>query len=115
MSEVFIKFYLDEDVDVSIAEIICSKGFKAIATSEIGRKGESDQSQLEYAVERNLTIVTHNRIDFEELAKEYFFAGRNHPGIIISVQRPPQIIAEKLLHILDDFTADEMKNQIIYI
>jgi predicted nuclease of predicted toxin-antitoxin system len=115
VNDIFIKFYLDEDVDVLVAEMIRSEGFYAISTDEAGRKGQSDRQQFEFAVSQNYTIVTHNRIDFEKLAQEYFTNEETHYGLIISVQRPPQTVAARLLHILNDFTADEMKNQIIYI
>ncbi len=115
MNEIFIKLYLDEDVDILVAEIICSKEFYVISTNEMGRKGKSDSQQLKYAVSKKCAIVTHNRVDFEELAKEYFADNKMHYGIIISVQRLPQEISARLLSILNDFTADEMKNQIIYI
>ena len=115
MNELFINLYLDEDVDHLVAKLVRPNGFNVIITSEIGRRGESDSLQLEYAVENNLTILTHNRVDFERLAQEYFFDGKTHYGIIISVQRPPHEIAEKLLNILNDFTMDETMNQIIYI
>jgi len=115
VNELFIKFYLDEDVDVLIAELVRSQNFQVISTDEVGRKGKSDPQQLEYAVNRRSAIVTHNRVDFEELAQQYFHENQTHYGIVIAVQRPPYEIAERLLRILNDFTADEMTNQIIYI
>ena len=115
MNDVFIKLYLDEDVDVLVAELILSQGFQAITTNEVRRKGEEDPQQLEYAVSQQCAIVTHNRVDFEMLAQQYFADGQTHHGIIIAVQRQPNKIAELLLNILNNFTADEMVNQIIYI
>lgn len=112
---IFIKFYLDEDVDVLIASLVSPQGFQVTTTNEAGRKGQSDPEQLEYAIGLQSAIVTHNRIDFEELAQEYFASGKNHYGIVIAVQRQPRDIAKRLLDVLDNFTADEMRNQIIYI
>ncbi len=80
-----------------------------------GAKGSADPQQLEYAISRQSAIVTHNRLDFEKLARQYFAGGQTHYGIIVSVQRLPQEIAERLLSVLNDFTMDEMINQIIYI
>ncbi len=115
MSDLFIKLYLDEDVDVFIAELLRAQNFQAVSVSEVGRRGKSDAEQLEYAVSKNYAILTHNRVDFEELAQDYFFDNLTHYGIIISVQRPPREIKERLLDILNKFTADEMINQIVYI
>jgi len=115
VSKLFIEIYLDENVHVLIAKIVQSHGFKAVTTQEVGRRGTSDPKQLRYANDQNYAILTHNRVDFEELAKNYFSLDKNHSGIIIAADNSPQEIARRLLVILNDLTADEMKNQIIYI
>jgi predicted nuclease of predicted toxin-antitoxin system len=115
VSDVFIKVYLDEDVNVLIAEIVRSRNFEALTVTEAGRKGKSDAEQLKFAAEADYAILTHNRVDYENLAKDYFANDKRHYGIIIAVRRPSSEIAERLLSVLNDFTADEMKNQIIYI
>lgn len=113
--DVFIKLYLDEDVDVLVADLLRAQSFEVFTTSELGHKSKSDPEQLEYAVAEKLTIVTHNRTDFEKLAQRYFDSGTTHFGIVIAVQRAPHEIAARLLGILNNFTADEMVNQIHYI
>jgi hypothetical protein len=55
------------------------------------------------------------RIDFEQLAAKYFSEGLTHAGIIIAVRRPATEIVLRLLKVLDRFTADEMRNQLIYL
>ena len=115
MNKLFIEIYLDENVHVLIAKILRSHGFKAVMTHEVERKGTSDSEQLKYASENGYAILTLNRTDFEELAKDYFNAGKYHYGIIIAADNSPQEIARRLISILNDFTADEMTNQIIYI
>lgn len=115
MNKLFIEIYLDENVHVLIAKIVRSHGFKAVTTQEAGRKGTSDPEQMDYAGEQGSAILTLNRTDFEELAKEYFDSGKNHHGIIIAADNSPQEIARRLITILNDITADEMTNQIIYI
>ncbi|MGI8669525.1 MAG: DUF5615 family PIN-like protein [Aridibacter sp.] len=115
MNGIFAKIYFDEDVNVLVAELIRQHNFQTLTTTEADRKGESDLSQLEYSAKNGYVILTHNRIDFEELAKSYFAENKTHFGIIIAVRRPPQIIAERLLKILDIFSADEFINQTIYI
>ena len=78
MSKLFTEIYLDENVRVLIAKIVQSHGFKAVKTQEIGRRGISDPEQLKYANDLNYAILTHNRVDFEELAKDCFALGKNH-------------------------------------
>jgi hypothetical protein len=78
-------------------------------------KENPDAERLQYAAQNGFAILTHNRTDYEELARDYFANDKTHRGIIIAVRRPIHEIAERLLKILNDFMADEMKNQIIYI
>ena len=115
MSSLFIELYLDEDVDVLVADLIRARGFKAMTTQEAGRKKKDDDEQLAFAVSQQLTLLTHNRVDFEIRAQGYFVTGKPHCGIIIAARRDPYEIARRLLVILNQVTADEMADQIRYI
>lgn len=110
-----IELYLDEDVDVLIADLLRPRRFAVTTTHEVKRNERTDAQQLEFAVANQKTLLTHNRQDFEQLAREYFEAERMHYGIIIAVRRSPYEIARRVLKILNTTTAEEMKNQLIYI
>jgi len=111
----FVKTYLDENISFVVAEILRSRGFEAMTAQEAGNKGLSDDKQLEFASHQGMAILTHDRVDFEELATDYFANDKTHHVIIIAYPRLPQLIAEQLSKILNRITADEMTNQIIYI
>jgi predicted nuclease of predicted toxin-antitoxin system len=115
VSTLFIELYLDEDVNVLVAELLRARGFTAITTREAGQLRNSDAEQLAYAVSQRKTFLTHNRADFEALAKECFAAGKTHYGIIIAVRHPAQEIVRRLLRLLNQVTADEMQDQLRYI
>lgn len=115
MGGLFIELYLDEDVSVLVAELMRARGFAATTTRDAERRGSSDAEQLAFAASRGKALVTHNRVDFEALAKQYYETDEGHHGIIIAVRRSPYEIARRLLLILNDVTADEMRNQIRYI
>ena len=116
MSEkLFIELYLDEDVSILIADLIRARGFSATTTLNAGNLAKHDRAQLEFAIESGRVLLTHNRVDFERLAVEFFEQGRAHSGIIIAARRPPVLIASRLLAILGSMTADGMKDQIRYI
>jgi hypothetical protein len=114
-TRLFIALYLDEDVDVLVARLVRARGFEVFATEDVGRKGAKDPEQLAYAAAGGYAIVTHNRRDFERLAREYGDATRHHTGIIIARRRLPFELAARLLDLLDLITADEMANQVLYI
>lgn len=115
MNELFLSLYLDEDVDVLIAHLIQARGFNVTTTRNERQLHSDDDVQLEYAVSRQMTLVTHNRVHFEHLAEMYFQAGRMHFGIIIATRRSPYEVARRLLAILNQIAAEEMINQIRYI
>jgi predicted nuclease of predicted toxin-antitoxin system len=115
MSSLFIRLYLDEDVNVLVADLLKARGFDTLTVRDAGQLQASDEEQLAYAVSQQRALVTHNRGDFEALIQTYFDTGQKHYGVILAVRRPPQEIAQRLLAILNQVTADEMENQVRYI
>lgn len=115
MTPTSIELYLDEDVNVLVGDLLLARGFLCLTTAQAGNLGRQDYEQLKYAVNIRRCLLTHNRIDFEALAQEYFGADRFHFGIIIAVRRAPKEIARRLLPILKSRTRDEMQNQLLYI
>jgi len=115
VNDLFIEIYLDEDVSVLVAELLRARGFVAVSTQQAGNLGTSDRDQLEYATSHQLTLLTHNRADFEKLTQEYYSSGAEHSGVIIAVRRPPMNLVRRLLGVIDSVARDEMRNQIIYI
>jgi predicted nuclease of predicted toxin-antitoxin system len=115
MSSFFIRLYLDEDVNVLVADLLKARGFDALTVRDAGQLQASDEEQLAYAVSQQRAFVTHNRGDFEELIQIYFDTKRKHYGVILAVRRSPQEIAKRLLAMLNQVAADEMENQVRYI
>ena len=112
MSPLFIELYLDEDVDVLVADLVRTRGFKVTTTQEAGQIGKNDDEQSAYAVMQQSAFLTHNRVHFEALGRKYYAIGKKHHGIIIAVRRPAHEIVKRLLIILNQVTLDEMENQI---
>jgi predicted nuclease of predicted toxin-antitoxin system len=115
MSKLFAALYLDEDVDILVADLVRARGFSVMTTRDAGKLGADDQAQLAYAIQEERVFFTHNRVDFEGLAADYFTNQRRHYGIIIATRHPPHEVTRRLLIILNHSTADEMENQIVYI
>jgi Domain of unknown function (DUF5615) len=116
VSGLFVELFLDEDVPIVIAAILRARGFVALTAQETGQLGRSDADQLTYATDRRLTLLTHNRDDFIALHTEHLAAGLSHHGIIVAFRRPrPEDVVARLLMLLDEVTADEMRDQLRYI
>jgi predicted nuclease of predicted toxin-antitoxin system len=113
--QLFASVYLDEDTSVVIADLLKANGIHALTVRDAGQLSKSDEQQLLFAASKKMAILTHNRADFEELAAAFSASGRSHSGIIIAVRRTPHEILEKLLHLLNEWTADEIDNQVFYI
>ena len=114
MTRLFAEVYLDEDVSVVVADMLKARGFSVMATRDAGRLGATDIEQLEYAARHGKTLVTHNRVDFEELHRLYLAQGRENWGIIVLGRHRPAILTASLLKLLNRFTADEFRNQLFY-
>ena len=115
MNRLFIDLYLDEDVNVVLSRLVRARGFRVMTTQEAGHVGRTDAEQLAFATDQGRTILTHNRVDFEALARRYFEDKKSHSGIIIAVRRHPKELARRVLILLNSLTADEIENQIRYI
>jgi predicted nuclease of predicted toxin-antitoxin system len=53
-----IKFYLDENLSVEIAEQLNRNGIDAITVRDIGKLGDDDQSHLERATSMGRVLCT---------------------------------------------------------
>ena len=117
MSRFFGSVYVDEDVHVSVGELLQAKGFHSITARDAGMLQQSDDSQLEFAARNGMAILTHNYLDFLDLHTRYLETGISHSGIMLARRFPisPYWIADKIEEVLNQFTADEMDNQLFYI
>ena len=115
MNRLFIDLYPDEDVNVVVSDLVRARGFRVTTTQDAGQIGKSDAEQLAFAAGQGKTILTHNRVDFEALARRYFEDKRTHSGIIIAVRRHPKELCRRVLILLNSLTADEIEDQIRYI
>lgn len=110
-----IAVYSDEDVDIRVAEILKAKGVRAITCRQAGMLGQSDEAQLAWATEHAMALLTHNRVDFEQLARNAIAAGTSHSGMFIAVKRPYHEIARRMSILLNQVTADEISGNILYL
>jgi hypothetical protein len=83
---VVFALYLDEDVDVELAELLKSDGHDVLTTVEAGNANSamSDEDQLAFSTARNRILFTHNVKDFYPLVTEWARSGKEHAGVIVS-------------------------------
>ena len=77
------RYYLDEDLPLSVAVAGRSLGLDVIRSHESGRDGLSDDEQLRLAALDQRCFVTRNRDDFIVLTTQCFAQGSPHAGVLI--------------------------------
>ncbi|HLG30606.1 MAG TPA: DUF5615 family PIN-like protein [Candidatus Brocadiales bacterium] len=71
-----LTFYTNESVSVAVGEGLKRRGVKVISARDADNLGLSDKEQLDYAIKKNLVIVTHDD-DFLSMAMKF-----EHKGIV---------------------------------
>jgi predicted nuclease of predicted toxin-antitoxin system len=73
-----LRLLLDEDSQAQLlVKLLTAAGHDVLTINEIGLAGCTDNVVLDYAIQENRILLTHNCDDFEELHQ----ANPNHSGI----------------------------------
>jgi hypothetical protein len=107
-----LRFHLDENVDPAIADGLRRRGIDVTTTQEMGLLQASDDRQIEFAINQNRVLVTHDD-DFLANAKR----GISHSGIAYchpGTRSVGRIIAALAL-MSDCLSAEEMQNHIEFL
>lgn len=96
-------FYTDEDVAVTLVNLLRAVGYVSTSTRDEGMLDADDGPQLEYATTHKWTIIMHNTKDFRRLHAQWITEGRRHFGIL-TLDRPrgqtPEAIVQRLADLL---------------
>ncbi len=88
MAGLGVRLYTDEHISGRLARALERRGYDAVSCAEAGRadQGISDEAQLVYASQNSRAILTSNHIDFLRLDAAWKRDGRQHAGIILSME-----------------------------
>ncbi len=107
-----VRFYLDENVQVAVAEQLERRGIDAVTVRSLNLLGDEDQNHLERATAMGRVLCTHDT-DYYQLASR----GADHTGIVIGQQDRHTVgdWVNGLVLIHAVYTAEEMRNRIEFL
>ena len=108
-----VNLYLDEDVHGLLATLLRAKNIPVETTQESKMLGKNDWEPFEHAVKTNAVMVTHNRVDFENLFTNYIEQGKNHNGIIVLIRKEAYVMANRLSKFV--LSHGDINNQLWYV
>jgi Domain of unknown function (DUF5615) len=111
---VFAALYTDEDMSALVATLLRSRGLDVTTVPEQSALGKTDREQLEFAAYLGRCILTHNRVDFEQLHLQYMEEGKQHSGIIVVPQKNAYEVARRIGILVSALTVDKIINQLLY-
>lgn len=94
------RFYLDEDIPVTLSAILTANGHPTLTTVQAGNLHTWDAAQLLFATDGGRTLVTHNRGDYRALHEGWLHWSprwreqQPHAGILILGQGNQRLSAE---------------------
>ena len=104
-----MKFYLDEDLNPKIAEILRKSGIDTLSAHEAGMGKVSDQKQLEFAAREKRCLVTRNRDGFIRLTVQFFNDQRTHYGLLIVPYPLPGDQFSRIARVIKKFSHHHQK------
>jgi hypothetical protein len=110
-----LRLYLDEGVDVLLANLLAAHGHDCPTTAAAGRLGSTDEEQLQFAAQESRVLISHNRTDFENLARAWWVAQRDHAGIVLALRRADVYnLARHILPVLRLYDQAGWRNNVLY-
>ncbi len=109
------RFYLDEDVNVTLEQTLINRGVDVMSTLKADKIGNSDEQQLIFAKSENRIIITHNVRDFVILHKLFLDDNRIHSGIIVSDQLPIGTLLKRVMKLWFSLGNVDMQNRLEFL
>jgi len=101
---------VDADITPKLARALRPRGYDVISAHEVGLAEASDEDHMAFAVAQGRVLLTCNARDFTPIFEDYWFAGIDHSGVIVSEQLELGEMLRRVTAFLDSVTADEMRN-----
>jgi hypothetical protein len=110
MSGKMVKLLLDEHIWLGLAEALTERGYDVIQFLNTEQPGVDDEPLLAFAAAEGRAVLTYNVRHFVPLVRRWYETGREHAGVILSTQQPPEKLLKQVERLLASLSADDMKN-----
>lgn len=109
------KLLLDEHIWEGLAAALVEQGYDVVHLNHTEHRGVDDEPLLVLAAAQSRALLTNNHRDFVPLARTWFEVGREHAGIILSVQLPRGELLRQTTRLLQSLTADKLNNTVRWL
>jgi hypothetical protein len=110
-----IKLLLDEHIWEGLAEALTQRGYDVVHINRTEKRGVDDDPLLTFATVEGRAVLTYNACHFVPLIRLWYESGREHAGVILSIQLPPGELLRQVERLLATLSADELKNTVRWL
>lgn len=105
-----ITLLLDEHIWEGLSETLTRQGYDVVHIAHTEYRGIDDEPLLALAASQGRVVLTNNVRDFAPLVTRWYETGREHAGVIFSVQLPRGELFQQMTNLLAALSADDLKN-----
>ena len=110
-----IKLLLDEHIWLGLREALVQRGYNVIHLNDTGQRGIDDEPLLDFATAQGRAVLTYNIRHFVPLVRFWYEAGREHAGVILSIQLLPGDLLRQIERLLATLSAAALKNTVRWL
>ena len=115
MSLEVIRLLLDSHVWEGLAAALVKKGYDVVHINHTEYRRVDDDIVLAFAASQGRAVLTFNHQHFAPLARLWYEAGREHFGIILSIQLPQGELLRQADNLLTALPAEDLKNTVRWL
>ena len=110
-----LALYLDEHVQLALAEALRARGVDILTTQEARNIGLRDLDQLAFAAENRRSLFSYDKRHFAKIHYEWMNMKRQHAGIILSDQLTIGLLLRRLMRLYLSLNTEDMINRLEYL
>jgi hypothetical protein len=110
-----ISLYLDEHIQLGLAEALRARGVDILTTQEAGNIGLGDLAQLLFSTQRKRSLFSYNKRHFAKIHHQWMAMKKPHGGIILSDQLAIGVVLRRVMKLYSSLNPDDMRNRLEYL